>query len=185
MTLFSVLHIRLDIYITIIFYAHFLTLFEEKNPINQSRFLCCKFSIYWVVVNSGKVLGIYCKSSIQSIGKHKYYLTSTSRYIFTLPNCMYNDTKYTFQYISVAPTNYVHYFVCVVILSLFYFVFFISWTQLKTKIVSLSAQKEEMCDCSSISLEVYSQTCTRSILFGEWFSSWPQWKGRLISRRAS
>lgn len=67
---------------------------------------------------------------------------------------MYNDTKYTFQYISVAPTNYVHYFVCVDILSLFYFVFFISWTQLKTKIVSLSAQKEEMCDCSSISLEL-------------------------------
>lgn len=68
---------------------------------------------------------------------------------------MYNDTKYTFQCISVAPTNSVHYFVCVDILSLFYFVFFfISWTQLKTKIVSLSAQKEEMCDCSSISLEL-------------------------------
>lgn len=67
---------------------------------------------------------------------------------------MYNDRKYTFQYISVAPTNSVHCFVCVDILSLFYFVFFISWTQLKTKIVSLSAQKEEMCDCSSISLEL-------------------------------
>lgn len=114
------------IFISQLYFMHiFLRCLKKKNPINQSRFLCCKFSIYWVVVNSGKVLGIYCKSWIQSIGKHKYYLTSTSRYIFTLPNSMYNDTKYTFQYISVAPTNYVHYFVCVDILSLFYFVFFL------------------------------------------------------------
>lgn len=29
--------------------------------------------------------------------------------ISTLPDCMYNDTKYTFYYISVVPTNSVHY----------------------------------------------------------------------------
>lgn len=163
----------------------FLRCLKKKNPINQSRFLCCKFSIYWVVVNSGKYLVSTVSHKFNRLeniniiwralpGIYSHFLIACTM----IGNIHFNTSQLHLRILSITLCVLIFFFVL-------FCVFFISWTQLKTKIVSLSAQKEEMCVSRTCVLEVYSQTCTRSILFGEWFSSWPQWKGRLISRRAS